>query len=65
MGPLMLLFNRHVRLPFPSSSTQAVQPFDLVHCDLWTSPILSVSGYKYYLVILYDCTHYPWTFSLC
>jgi hypothetical protein len=49
---------RHVRLPFPSSSTQVVQPFDLVHCDLWTSPVLSVSGYKYYLVILDDCTHY-------
>jgi hypothetical protein len=28
---------RHVRLPFPSSSTQVLQPFDLIHCDLWTS----------------------------
>jgi hypothetical protein len=35
-------FGWHVRLPFPSSSTRAIQPFDLVHCDLWTSPILSV-----------------------
>jgi hypothetical protein len=35
---------RHVWLPFPSSSTQALQPFDLVHCDLWTSPVSSVSG---------------------
>jgi transposase InsO family protein len=51
-------------LPFPSSSTRVVQPFDLVHCDLWTSPVSSVSGYKYYLVILDDCTHYSWTFSL-
>jgi hypothetical protein len=25
---------RHVRLPFPSSSTRALQPCDLVHCDL-------------------------------
>jgi hypothetical protein len=49
-------FGRHVRLPFPSSSSQVVQPFDLIYCDLWTSPISSVSGYKYYLVILDDCT---------
>jgi hypothetical protein len=54
----------HVRLPFPSSSTRALQPFDLVYCDLWTSPVSRVSGYKYYLVILDDCTHYSWTFSL-
>jgi hypothetical protein len=55
---------RHVRLPFPSSSTRAIQPFDLIHCDLWTSPISSVSSYKYYLVILDDCTHYSWAFPL-
>jgi hypothetical protein len=55
---------RHIRLPFPSSSTRVVQPFDLVHCDIWTSLVSSVSGYKYYLVILDDCTHYSWTFPL-
>jgi transposase InsO family protein len=26
--------------------------------------VLSNSGYKYYLVILYDCTHFAWTFPL-
>ena len=38
--------------------------FDFIHCDLWTSPIVSISGYKYYLVILDDCFHYLWTFPL-
>jgi hypothetical protein len=38
--------------------------FDLIHYDFWTSPVLSVSGYKYYLVILDDCSHYLWTFPL-
>ena len=33
---------RHVRLPFVSSSSHAAHAFDLVHCDLWTSPILSL-----------------------
>jgi IS30 family transposase len=35
-----------------------------MHLDLWTSPVISVSGSKYYLVILDDFTHYLWTFSL-
>jgi hypothetical protein len=25
---------------------------------------MSIFGYKYYLVILDDCTHYSWTFPL-
>jgi hypothetical protein len=55
---------RHVRLPFTSSLSRAAKIFDLVHCDLWTSPITSVSGFKYYLVILDDCSHFLWTFPL-
>jgi hypothetical protein len=55
---------RHIRLPFTTSSSRAEQAFDLVHCDLWTSPVLSRSGYKYYLVILDDFSHFLWTFPL-
>ena len=55
---------RHIRLPFGTSSSRALKNFDLVHCDLWTSPITSVSGYKYYPVILDDCSHFLWTFPL-
>jgi hypothetical protein len=25
---------------------------------VWTSPVLSISGYKYYLVIIDDISHY-------
>lgn len=55
---------RHTRLPFVPSHSRAVKNFDLIHCDLWTSPILSVSGFKYYLIILDDCSHFTWTFPL-
>jgi hypothetical protein len=44
---------RHVRLSFHSSS-HAAHIFYLVHCDLWTSPVISISGYKYYLVVVDD-----------
>jgi hypothetical protein len=55
---------KHIRLPFSSSSSRAEKAFDLLHLDLWTSSVISVSGSKYYLVILDDFTHYLWTFSL-
>ena len=55
---------RHVRLPFSSSSSHAAHAFDLIHCGLWTSPVLSMSGYKYYLVVVDDFSHYSWTFPL-
>jgi hypothetical protein len=58
------LLGKHTRLPFCISSHRAEHPFDLIHLDLWTSPIVSVSGSKYYLVILDYFTHYLWTFLL-
>jgi hypothetical protein len=55
---------KNTRLPFCSSSHRAEHAFDLMHLDLWTSPVVSVSGSKYYLVILDDFIHYLWTFPL-
>jgi hypothetical protein len=37
---------RHIRSPFTSSTSRATSNFDLIHCDLWTSPVASVSGLK-------------------
>jgi hypothetical protein len=54
----------HVRLPFHASNSHATNNFDIIHCDLWTSLVISVFGYKYYLVIPDDCSHYLWTFPL-
>jgi hypothetical protein len=55
---------RHTHLPFHVSSSRATRNFQLIHCDLWTSPILSIPGFKYYLVVLNDCSQYLWTFPL-
>jgi hypothetical protein len=55
----------HFCLPFVGSNSRADNIFDLIHCDLWTSPVVSVSGYKYYLVILDNHSHFVWTFPLC
>jgi hypothetical protein len=52
------------RMPFVSSASRADNNFDLIHCDLWTPPIVSFFGCKYYLVILDDRSHFVWTFLL-
>ena len=54
----------YVRLSFSSSSSHVAHAFDLIHCDPWTNPVLSMSGYKYYLVVVDDFSHYSWTFPL-
>ncbi|RLM57903.1 hypothetical protein C2845_PM18G13220 [Panicum miliaceum] len=55
---------KHARLSFTSSVSSTSAPFELVHCDVWTSPISSVSGYKFYLVLVDDYTHFCWMFPL-
>uniref|UniRef100_A0A0A9H024 Uncharacterized protein n=1 Tax=Arundo donax TaxID=35708 RepID=A0A0A9H024_ARUDO len=55
---------KHVQLSFSTSTTMSSAPFDLVHCDLWTSPVMSMSGYQYYLVIIDDFSHFYWSFPL-
>jgi hypothetical protein len=48
----------------PTVAHELLQHHDLMHLDLWTSPVVSVSSSKYYMVILDDFTHYLWTFPL-
>ena len=55
---------KHHRLPFARSSTTTLAPFDIVHSDLWTSPVPSREGFKYYLLFLDDFTHYLWVIPL-
>jgi hypothetical protein len=55
---------KNMRLPFHSSETVSYFPFQLLHLNIWTSPVVSVSGYQFYLVVLDDFSHYTWTFPL-
>lgn len=40
---------------FPLSNKRFVEPFDLIHCDIWGKfYIASLSGAHYFLAIVYD-----------
>jgi hypothetical protein len=42
-----------------SFTTRTTRPFELIHFDLWISPVLSIFGFKYFLVII-DCSTHWW-----
>ncbi|GKD98763.1 ribonuclease H-like domain-containing protein, partial [Tanacetum coccineum] len=55
---------KHMRLPFVSSNTVINSCFDIIHSDVWTSPILSLSGFKYYVLFLDHYSQFVWVYPL-
>ena len=55
---------KHTRLPFYRSNTIVSHSFEIVHSDIWTSPVISNSGLKYYLVFLDQYSHFLWVYPL-
>ncbi|XP_074265513.1 uncharacterized protein LOC141587950 [Silene latifolia] len=56
--------SKHKRLPFHDSNSVTFAPFDIIHVDLWTSPVLSKSCYKYYLILIDNFTQFVWVYPL-
>uniref|UniRef100_A0A2N9H7L1 Integrase catalytic domain-containing protein n=1 Tax=Fagus sylvatica TaxID=28930 RepID=A0A2N9H7L1_FAGSY len=53
------------QLPFPVSNKTVSSPFSLIHADLWgPAPIVSYTGFKYYLVLVDEFTKFTWTYLL-
>jgi hypothetical protein len=52
------------KLLFCDSSRVTSAPLELIHSDIWTSPILSTNGYKYYVIFVDDFSRYMWLFPL-
>jgi hypothetical protein len=45
-------------------SNVSKQPLDLIHSDVWTSPIQSISGYKYHVIFIDDFSRSTWIYPL-
>ncbi|KAK9947388.1 hypothetical protein M0R45_003016 [Rubus argutus] len=59
------LLGKFKKLPFSDSHTRSVNPFEIVHSDVWgPSPHLSLDGFKYYVLFIDDCTRYCWIFPM-
>jgi transposase InsO family protein len=47
-------FAKHTRTSYLSKGIRSVSPFVLVHSDVWTCPVVSISGMKYFVTFI-DC----------
>nr|GEX26535.1 ribonuclease H-like domain-containing protein [Tanacetum cinerariifolium] len=56
--------DKHVKLPSYSSASDVASVFEIIHSDLWTSPIPSESGIKYYAIFLDHFSHFVWVYPL-
>jgi hypothetical protein len=52
------------KLPFHASIRVSTFPLQLIHTDIWTSPILSHTGFKYYIVFIDDFSRFTWLYPL-
>ncbi|KAG7579009.1 Integrase catalytic core [Arabidopsis thaliana x Arabidopsis arenosa] len=56
--------NKSHKLPFSQNSIVSTRPLEYLYLDVWTSPILSVDNYKYYLIIIDHFSRYTWLYPL-
>ena len=57
--------SKHKRVPFNGKAERCKVPFLRVHCDIWgPSSTTSLTGAKWYLIIVDDCTRLTWVYLL-
>jgi len=50
------------RLPFTSAEHRMSSPLQLIHYDVWQSPVLGHNGYKYYVAFSDDNSCITWIY---
>ncbi|GKD38726.1 ribonuclease H-like domain-containing protein [Tanacetum coccineum] len=55
---------KQTKLLFQRSTSIVTSPFNIIHSDLWTPPVSSMSGYKYYVLFLDHYSHFLWVYPL-
>src|SRR5664279_2577170 len=47
-------YAKHTRTSYVSKGLRSISPFMLIHSDVWTCPVVSVNGMKYFVTFI-DC----------
>jgi hypothetical protein len=59
------LSSKSKQLPFSLSSSEIKSPLDLIYSDVWgPSPVLSRTGFRYYISFLDAYSRYTWLFPM-
>ena len=56
--------NKSHKLPFSNSSLISSHPLEIIYSDVWTSPVISHDGFKYYDIFVDHLTKYIWFYPL-
>jgi hypothetical protein len=52
------------QLPFFESNWVSTKPLELIHSDVWTSSIASLSGCKFYVLFIDDYSRFTWLYPI-
>lgn len=56
---------KQTRIPFPLSTKRSLEPFNLIHCDIWGPyRVASLTRARYFLSIVDDYTRCTWVFLM-
>lgn len=55
---------KQTRLSFCLSLSKSNAPFSLIHSDVWQAPVVSNSGFRYYILFLDDYTRFSWIYLM-
>ena len=58
------LCNKSHKLSFFQSTIVSSQPLETIFSDVWTYPIISTNGFKYYVIFVDHFTRYIWFYPL-
>lgn len=57
-------YAKHTRTTYVSKGLRSISPFMLIHSDVWTCLVVSVSGMKYFVTFI-DCnTRMTWIYLI-
>ncbi|RDX93352.1 hypothetical protein CR513_24403, partial [Mucuna pruriens] len=57
-------FSKHHRATFSLGNNKSLEPFDLIHSDVWGPASNSISGAKWFVSFIDDCTRVTWIFLM-
>jgi hypothetical protein len=55
---------KSIQQPFSSSHRETSSPLDLVHLDVWVAPLVSPSGFKFYVTFIDDFSRFTWLYPI-
>lgn len=58
------LINKSHKVPFSNSTIFSTRPLEYVFSDVWSSPIISLDNFRYYVIFVDHYIRYTWLYPL-